>query len=265
MYGGLFGDLPAANGEECKDETKKTGKDVTGQGKTPTSSTAKTAATVPLFIPQQAARRRANTKPSILPSKINGSSATLRKKVVESASESTSGTAAVDEDRQMGVSCTTIPTNDPLQPSADQQSAPMASNTSSCNSADSATVETGKGQTSMLNERFHKAVAEAKVDPYDPFVPNDLLQYWKDQSIAKEKDRLMRERDERIREQEIIRERLERERIDLEREGNLDKVVRHRMQHGAGRGRGGLSNLPAWVIAEQNKAMLGKQQHPDDN
>ena len=91
-------------------------------------------------------------------------------------------------------------------------------------------------------------------DPYDPLVPNDLLQYWERRALAKKREYLERERRETLEEQNRIRKVLAEERQELERKGDVDKLVEHRMQHGMGRGRGrGVSNLPAWLVEKQRK------------
>ena len=95
----------------------------------------------------------------------------------------------------------------------------------------------------LLHER-------AKEDPYDPMVPNDLLQYWERKQAAIERERLIQERQVKLREQEVLRQRLAEERKQLASEGNINRLVEHRLQTTMGRGRG-VSNLPAWVIEQQ--------------
>lgn len=88
-------------------------------------------------------------------------------------------------------------------------------------------------------------------DPYDPMVPNDLLQYWESKAVAVEREKLERQQLENIREQQLLRQRLERERRELEREGDVDRLVQYEQQHGRGRG---VTNLPAWLLAKQKHA-----------
>jgi hypothetical protein len=102
-------------------------------------------------------------------------------------------------------------------------------------------------------------------DPYDPMIPNDLLLYWERKVIAAEQERLAMEREETIRDQEILRQLLEQERTELRKEGDVNKIVEHRLQRnmGLGGGRGGVSNLPAWLV-EKQKLQL-QQQTPSAN
>jgi hypothetical protein len=120
-----------------------------------------------------------------------------------------------------------------------------------------------------------KAVAEI-TDPYDPYIPNDLLQYWERQALAQERERLERETREALEKQRLLRERLEKERQELQRSGNYQELIHRQtntgggdvgpagvetpgnafdeggMGRGRGRGRGrGISNLPAWLVEKQ--------------
>jgi hypothetical protein len=103
-------------------------------------------------------------------------------------------------------------------------------------------------------------------DPYDPMIPNDLLEYRQRRAAAMERERLQRLHQESLRQQEDLRRQLEQERHDLQSRGDLDGLVQHRLQHsaGRGRGRGGVSNLPAWLVAKQRKEQELQEptQHP---
>ncbi len=86
-------------------------------------------------------------------------------------------------------------------------------------------------------------------DPYDPYVPNDLLQYWDRQALIKEQQQLEQETRQALEHQKILREQLEHERQELQKQGNLVQLA-----GGLGRGRGrGVSNLPAWLVAKQQE------------
>ena len=100
---------------------------------------------------------------------------------------------------------------------------------------------------------LHERVREQEEDLYDPMLPNDLLQYWERKSLAVEREKLFREQQATIRNQEELRQQVERERARLEEKGDHAKLVEHRMQQGLGRGRGGVSNLPAWLVEKQKK------------
>ncbi|KAL3894946.1 MAG: hypothetical protein SGARI_007596, partial [Bacillariaceae sp.] len=99
---------------------------------------------------------------------------------------------------------------------------------------------------------------EEITDPYDPFVPNDLLQYWERQAAAQERAKLEQETREAMERQRVLREQLQRERQELLRTGSggKDTTAVAAAMGGMGRGRGrgrGLSNLPAWLIEKQRK------------
>jgi hypothetical protein len=91
----------------------------------------------------------------------------------------------------------------------------------------------------------------AKNDLYDPLVPNDLLHYWEHQRAAKEKERLLCERERALREHEWMRQELDAERRRLQAEGDIDRIVQHRIQHQQGRK---VLNIPAWLLAQQREA-----------
>lgn len=117
--------------------------------------------------------------------------------------------------------------------------------------------------------RLHE---KAKEDPYDPFVPNDLLQHWQRRALTDQRRRLERERAEA---EERLRMQAEREREELlERDGDVDTYIEREVRRrgggsagggggGFGRGRGrGVSNLPAWLVEKQRKeqeSRLGKK------
>lgn len=95
---------------------------------------------------------------------------------------------------------------------------------------------------------------QAKLDLYDPLIPNDLLLYWERKSLAAEREKLFQEQQTSIREQEELRQQLKREREQLQIRGDYTGLVEHhRVQNGIGRGRGGVSNLPAWLVEKQKK------------
>lgn len=113
---------------------------------------------------------------------------------------------------------------------------------------------------------------DAKNDWYDPFVPNDLLQYWDRQSAALEREKLVLLQHQRMQEQHDLRQRVQEERSRLhnnkdeqqqqyqsnnsateqqqqrQQDAQIQKLLEPR-----GRGRGGLSNLPAWLVERQKQ------------
>ena len=81
---------------------------------------------------------------------------------------------------------------------------------------------------------------EKITDPYDPYVPNDLLEYWEKLAAKKHREKLERNTREALERQKAMRKQLEDERMALGR------------QPPAGRGRG-VSNLPAWLVEQQRR------------
>eukprot|EP00536_Pseudo-nitzschia_multiseries_P018677 jgi/Psemu1/70621/estExt_Genemark1.C_28890004 len=88
-------------------------------------------------------------------------------------------------------------------------------------------------------------------DPYDPYVPNDLLDHWERLAAKKQRENLERETREALEQQKAMRKRLAEERSELLQTATSGGTV---LTTGAaaGRGRGrGLSNLPAWLVEQQ--------------
>ena len=108
-------------------------------------------------------------------------------------------------------------------------------------------------------------------DPYDPFVPNDLLEYWETLAAKKHREKLERDTREALERQKAMRKQLDllsgsnntntnhsrdKNEIDIGNDMNGDGVtgsVHLIPPIGRGRGRGGLSNLPAWLVEKQRK------------
>jgi hypothetical protein len=131
--------------------------------------------------------------------------------------------------------------------------------------------------------RLHE---RAKRDPYDPFVPNDLLAYWEREAAEEQRQRLVRERQEALEAQEQLRLRLKRERNEILASGNIDRIVEFQLQQqqqqqqqqqhhssvppldgihhnsSLGRGRGAAKNLPAWLVEKQRKEREQMQSEP---
>jgi hypothetical protein len=118
-------------------------------------------------------------------------------------------------------------------------------------SSDTIPASVGAHEVKHTDDRLdlQKQVSE---DPYDPMVPNDLLQYWENKALAVERERLEREARETLEQQQRLRQQLEREREELQKSGNVDRLVEHHTKRSMGRGRG-LSNLPAWLVEKQRK------------
>jgi hypothetical protein len=104
-------------------------------------------------------------------------------------------------------------------------------------------------------KRMQQLLDEAQEDPYDPLIPNDLLLVREQVALQRQRESLQREAHERLIEQQRLREHLERERLQLQQAGRLDELARSfatgSADSGSGRGRGGPSNLPAWLVEKQ--------------
>ena len=111
---------------------------------------------------------------------------------------------------------------------------------------------------------------EKITDPYDPFVPNDLLEYWEKQAATRQRKKLERETRESLERQKSIRKKINEERLELQKSGNYSTLIERERErnegvrpsssssssghgHGRGRGRGGVSNLPAWLVEKQRR------------
>jgi hypothetical protein len=81
-------------------------------------------------------------------------------------------------------------------------------------------------------------------DVYDPFRPNDYLQYCDERAELKRQKRIERDNKRILSEREQDRVRVERERVEAMQRGDLLQV--EASLGGRGRGRG-LSNLPSWM------------------
>ncbi|GAX12602.1 hypothetical protein FisN_13Lh062 [Fistulifera solaris] len=82
-------------------------------------------------------------------------------------------------------------------------------------------------------------------DRYDPFLPNDLLEYWERKAV----EEMWRAQAQAEQQLLLNREQAEQLRGKQEEEMRLNKSE----QLPRGRGRGGLSNLPAWMVEQQRR------------
>jgi hypothetical protein len=259
MYGGLFGDLPAAKNASKEDDAVATAGDrsaaatapkplddsneiISKDSKEPPKSELSVvknigaAGTSIAFVPTAALNRRRNNKRS-----------------APAAPSSTSFVQPPQRQEQPLSSQTEVSTSllatgwsvhvDETKPNADQ-----AGNASS---ADTIPASVGAHEVKHTDERLdlQKQISE---DPYDPMIPNDLLQYWENKALAVERERLERETRDTLEQQQHLRQQLEREREELQKSGNVDRLVEHHTKRSMGRGRG-LSNLPAWLVEKQRK------------
>jgi hypothetical protein len=104
-------------------------------------------------------------------------------------------------------------------------------------------------------ERQRQRLHERVEDPYDPLVPNDLQQYLEVRALQEERESMERERQLAIEQQERLRHELQQQRQELLKSTGEGEQPRHGSEEpqaaGRGRGRGGLSNLPAWMQKQQ--------------
>ncbi len=95
---------------------------------------------------------------------------------------------------------------------------------------------------------------EKITDPYDPYVPNDLLEYWETLAAKKHREKMERDALEALEHQKVLRKQLEEDRqaLLLHNDATGDAAPLRSM----GRGRG-VSNLPAWLVEKQKGGSLG--------
>ncbi|GKY93219.1 hypothetical protein MPSEU_000289700 [Mayamaea pseudoterrestris] len=262
MYKDLFGDLPEAKKpSQLNSETATAGTNVDEQSGTGSNYAAAVAATTTASEkPHQQ-----NLQSSIV--KSVGALGTAVAFVPTAAlKRKRHATTSAKASKSSNFATVTSPTNGTLQePQSSQCSAFLHQQlpeittvaTQEAEAGQSQSLEQKNSDTSpsasfvMSDDHRQRLRQQALDDPYDPLVPNDLLQYWERRAVAADRERLEQERLEHIKEQQDLRQRLEMERRHLEREGNVDKLMENERQRN-GRGRG-VSNLPAWLLAKQQQ------------
>jgi hypothetical protein len=256
MYGGLFGDLPAAknaskeedHGAGDRSAVPKPPSDESNQikaSKEPMKSESSmvksigAAGTSMAFVPTAALnRRRNNERPApAAPSSFSFSLVPTSQRQDQPLS---SQTETKRTELATGWSVQVEEAKPTLDPAAD---------TDASSHTIPASIEPQEVNHADDHLDLHKKVSQ---DPYDPMIPNDLLQYWENKALAVERERLEREAQETFEEQQRLRQQLEREREELHKAGNVDMLAEHHTKRSMGRGRG-LSNLPAWLVEKQRK------------
>ena len=96
------------------------------------------------------------------------------------------------------------------------------------------------------------------LDVYDPYVPNDLLQYFERKTLLEQKKAMEDQQRQALEDQRLLSEKLQQERQSLlvedDKQSDYASILMAHQSRGAGRGRGrGLSNLPAWLVEKQRK------------
>jgi len=284
MYGGLFGDLPAAKKDKKEGANEPNAAATRQQGSknesasssnvsAPPPAVTKAAAAVdvppslfPQFVPPQAARKRQQQQKQQPPS---------RKRALEE-SNITSARKELQGEGTGGVQDGSKESNDKSELSSNNTVVTVFSRPRRDESKEAPENGMDDNSTSLLvnnnelpaepQEPEHLRLLHERAreqDPYDPLLPNDLLQNWEHKSLAVEREKLFRQQQASMREQEELRQQLARERQQLEQAGDHDKLVKHRLQQQPsmmGRGRG-VSNLPAWLVEKQKKEAQQQQQH----
>lgn len=288
MYGGLFGDLPKTkkakeqedaegykngdNKEKADDtsaeqhESKKRPKVVEPKNSSTTTTYSSymvknlgVAETTMAFVPTVALKRKGG------PNNKKQKQVTARKMGTVSGLKTPTGnsTAAGGADygeRVVAKNLDLATWKDVSSSEQDYNDKNYLNRTGISDSPSSPSHQTAGGEPEELR-RLHENVK----DPYDPLVPNDLLQYWEQKAAMLERVELEREAKETMETQMRIQQTLERERQELEKKGDIDKLVEHRQKHAlpVGRGRGrGVSNLPAWYVEKQKKIAEARPQPP---
>jgi len=297
MYGGLFGDLPAAKNEPSSSEPRQDdGKNDT------TSSTAaaasakshghddraqtQTATGVPKRQEPKAVKSSsvlqslgaAGTSMAFVPSHLKRKrpavAAAAPKKTISGFVKSTTTTTT----STTNTSTTTAAPKTDLALWKEEvhfvadlptQDATTTTDSNNINKSD-------YSSTTAVEPDALRTLHENVTDHYDPLVPNDLLQYWERQAAIQERRELEQEAQRALQNQEAMRQQIlqatatgqqsqqqqEESQIktantEKEEEEN-QKLIQQRLMAGRGRGRG-VSNLPKWLVDKQQKeAELGK-------
>lgn len=133
--------------------------------------------------------------------------------------------------------------------SSNQLSVTIPANESKDEMHRTAHLEPRDESTQRNHERRLRLREQVEQDPYDPMVPNDLLEYWERQAAHRAWE-----------EQEHRRMVLEQQRIELEQQHRHEPdypTETPRREIGKGRGRGNISNLPAWLVEKQKREAEG--------
>lgn len=285
--GGLFGDLPPQDGSKVKDNFNsphKESKSVTifmppGAKKqkksNPFLQAVGAAGTSMAFVPTALKRKRPNRfskveKTASVPPTV----AAIRDTAVAYSNTGTS-TSIIQPSPQV-YKAVTLPTK-LTEPSSFQEGLGSMTQTTFISASEQhpASIQIHEQQSShplpdkmYMNQFLADDPPEMTeiTDPYDPYVPNDLAQYWDRQALAKQRHELEREAREAFERQQALRLRLEKEREESQKRGDYQAIIQKQqeqlqrqqqlpaMGRGRGRGRGrGVSNLPAWLVEKQRK------------
>jgi hypothetical protein len=300
MYGGLFGDLPAAKGDKGSSTTSHDGPQSIGgssatdpekqqlqqqqvvlrpeddskggfndvsavvvghmpptmkKTKTGLAKSIGTAGTSMAFVPTTIKRKKAVTSTTHKPfvSVVKPDTTTTTTTTTTTDSSSIIANASTTQFTLTTIVETVPPQLGPVDIHAPQQSLEDSSAEFPLH------VTERLNHHSLINnidETYEEDEEEPISDPYDPYVPNDLLQYWDREAKKEEQRQLEAETQRAVEQQALLRKRLEEERQEL-----LQRQQQRQQQQGngslerletTGRGRG-VSNLPAWLVAAQHE------------
>ncbi len=132
------------------------------------------------------------------------------------------------------------------------------------------TIDSNQGTLAanpIPDSMFHQTTAihiedtaqEEKItDLYDPYVPNDLLEYWETLAAKKHREKLERDTREALEQQKAMRQQLEEDRKALLHKKKASESDAAFSSRAAPMGRGrGVSNLPAWLVEKQQTGGSG--------
>lgn len=254
MYNGLFGDLPStkqdvkregtnnkAREEKDDDNTSKekppmlfaprvrTNNNKTNVSKTSFLQKVGTSGTTMAFVPVAALKAKRKKPIDSDASSSNPTTKTMRQQVVTEEPSSSQSSSSFAVSLATTTTFTKLATTTTTTADYNLGVVDIHGNNSSEN-------------TPAVVPTLHVEDMEEIVitDPYDPFVPNDLLDYWENLAAKKHREHLEQETQQALEQQKELRKRLEQERSQLLIDSD-----------GRGRGRGGPSNLPAWLVEEQ--------------
>ena len=288
MYGGLFGDLPATKHGETS-ATTESQQEV--QGLTSKSNDGNQQSNASLSATSSATKVAPTTRATmIVPHRIRPrqqSQSQIRKRPLPQQPPPQEYVTALENTQSE--KSPTLPSVELSQP----KSGSVLEQSFTESKPDMATVEELPSDTHQdlidnvpldLVDRLRilNEAAFERNDIYNPMIPNDVLIYWEQQALHKEQAQYEQERQSLLQEQEMIRQQLEQERNQLlqqairaeqEETENVtvnesprvadnstkanvyyQKMIEHEQQRTMGRGRGNISNLPAWLIQKQQSS-----------
>ncbi|VEU34769.1 unnamed protein product [Pseudo-nitzschia multistriata] len=232
---------------------KKSGTNTTEKGSSKSSSnpssnflqTVGKSGTSMAFVPAAAMKAKRKKAPAPAPQKTSNNASSQSCSHLPSIGTETITTTTITTTKRKSIHSTDE--DDPSRPPV------VVDIHGTGTTSDQSSSAKNTGQTSAsISESSFVAKNDRILDPYDPFVPNDLLDYWETLAAKKQREFLERETREALERQQELREHLEQERSEL--------LGGDRGERMPGRGRGrGISNLPSWLVDRQG-SNDGKQQ-----